>query len=732
MNEENSQEKIAKVKELRANYKESHNISDLNKAYKECQEANDQGINVSWYFPWVMYDYLKIMVDEDIRKYFHTLDVIHEKGFFTSSNVPLAVQKNFVPAVQNNICQVAWRLNENQDYANLFALYERGIKYFADLDDSMIAREDLFHREKSKFYGKEGFVEAMINTLFTSKELPTNETEFNKIAVRFRKADEYFVKQQIPYYYFLATKIVRSLSSMSWTYYKEANEKLLNICAEAYVSTAVSIPEDTEVRNIVLPFMQKYPNKDESYCNNNPQNFARVIDLLDFSKLSKEDYEKYQSENGKKYPSFVEKLLHNYLKAKSRLHLSGQQVQKIQAKLGPILEKHSAYTWPMYFYCQLLIQGSQYDNARKVGIKLVRDNLANPNTWGILAATYPDNFMLRMACLYQACKRGSMSQKVRTAFIDGLLEIKQTEYYPIIKREVNHLKGKKQVQFYQTLPWLNEVHEAGEKETIQQFEDMFTRILYSDAKPSFFYVDWQSDDKYGVVIPNGEEKPFIRLKIRKKLVERKLENSRGYSAILITSDDDPTKAKFVGKISEIQDSEFTKLYLREEQGIFSPVRDFGFLIKDDQSDDEDYYCNEKNVKENKLRSHDQVSFIAKYSFDSRDEEWKWTLDRIQTVKHADPKDFQRIFCGVITIKKNLKERMYGFINDGNDSCYVGDKLLTKAGIEYDSTLDPSSSNFNKGKCPMLKVLAESKYNNRRQEWEWTAVTVQEVKWGSGK
>ena len=52
MNEENTQERISRIKELRDNYKGSNDINELNQAYKECQKADDQGIDVSWQFPW--------------------------------------------------------------------------------------------------------------------------------------------------------------------------------------------------------------------------------------------------------------------------------------------------------------------------------------------------------------------------------------------------------------------------------------------------------------------------------------------------------------------------------------------------------------------------------------------------------------------------------------------------------------------------------------------------------
>lgn len=109
MNGDSTQEIINQIKELRSVYQESDDINKLNLAYNECQKADDQGIDVSWYFPWIMYDYLKRTANENIKGYLHTLDVIQNKGFFTNGSIPLTVQKTFVVAVQ--IIFVGWRGN---------------------------------------------------------------------------------------------------------------------------------------------------------------------------------------------------------------------------------------------------------------------------------------------------------------------------------------------------------------------------------------------------------------------------------------------------------------------------------------------------------------------------------------------------------------------------------------------------------------------------------------------
>lgn len=713
MNGDNTQEIINQIKELRSSYQESDDINKLNLAYNECQKADDQGIDVSWYFPWIMYDYLKRTANENIKGYLHTLDVIQNKGFFTNGSIPLTVQKTFVVAVQNNICRMAWKLKEERNFTTLFALYDRGIKYFSKFDESLVEDNELFHRDKSKFYGKEGFFEALLSTLFTSKEIPKNEEELNQLINRFKQVNEYFDNNQIPYYHVLVAKIVRTIMSLAWDYYKLENEKLLNRCAIAYSELNVKIPLDINNANVVLPFIQKYKGKDNKYSDNHPENFIKVIDLLDFNRFSTEDYEKYQAKDGKRYPGLVERILISYLRTECKNNNSLQQVNKIIEKVRPILKQHNDYTWPNYFYCQVLLQGKSYEEAREVGLFLVKNNLANPNMWGLLAATYGDNFMVRMACLYQACIHGTMSQKVRKNFIDGLIAIQNPDYYPIIKREILQLKNKEQAQQYKELSWFDNVQKAGKDDSIQQFDAIIHKILYPDAKPCCFYVDWQNDHDYWVGIPNADGTKFTRKKIRKKLVNKKLKNAHAYSAILICYDDDKNKVKFVGNVNEVEDAEFEKLYMKEDSGTFSAVRDFGFIIKDDQALDEDYFCNSKIVKENNLQNYDTIKFLAKYSFDKKQDEWKWELYKIQKSEHANPVEFQRTFQGPVTIKKNKAGHIFGFVNSGEDSCYVPEKLLTKAGIKDDSVNS-------------LKILARKKYNGRDQKWEWSAVAVQEI------
>lgn len=713
MNEDSTQEIINRIKQLRSSYQESEDINKLNLAYSECQKADDQGIDVSWYFPWIMYDYLKRTANENIKGYLHTLDVIQNKGFFTNGSIPLTVQKTFIVAVQNNICGMAWKLKEERDFTTLFALYDRGIKYFSNFDENLIENTELFHRDKSQYYGKKGFFEALLNTLFASKEIPKNEEELNQLINRFKQVNEYFDKNQIPYYHFLVAKIIRTIMFLAWNYYKLENEQLLNQCAIAYSELNVKFPLDINNANVVLPFIQKYKGKDNKYSDSHPENFIMVVDLLDFDRFSTEDYEKYQGEDGKKYPGLVERVLISYLKAESKSAHSPQQMNKIIEKVRPILKQHNDYIWPSYFYCQILLQDGIYEEAREVGLSLVRNNLANPNMWGLLAITYRDNFIVRMACLYQACIRGTMVQKIRKHFIDGLIAMQDPAYYSIIKREVLRLNNKEQAQQYKNLSWFNNVQEASEDDKIQQFDAVIPKILYPEAKPCRFYVDWQNDHDYWIGIPNADEAQFIRKKIRKKLVDKILKNGYAYSAILISYDDDLSKVKFVGNVNEVKDAEFKKLYMKEDSGTFSAVHDFGFIVKDDQALDEDYFCNSKIVKENNLQNYDTIKFLAKYSFDKKQDEWKWELYKIQKIEHANPVEFQRTFQGPVTIKKNKAGHIFGFVNSGENSCYVPEKLLTKAGIKDD--------NVNS-----LKILAEKKYNGRDQKWEWSAVTIQEV------
>ncbi|MBB1070085.1 hypothetical protein H5S40_07965 [Limosilactobacillus sp. RRLNB_1_1] len=728
MNEENTQEKISKIKELRDNYKESNDINELNQAYKECQEADNQGIDVSWQFPWVMYDYLKRLADENIRSYLYTLDVIKNKGFFTNGSIPLTVQKNFIIAVQNNICWVAWKLKEKQDYPNLFALYERGFKYFADFDEHLIENTELFHRNKSKYYGKQGFFEAIINTLVTSEDIPKKQADLDVLISRLQQVDEYFNKKHVPYYYFLVTKITRTISGLTWNYYKSQNEELLNSSVKAYLRLGLNFPEDTKIVNIILPLIQKYHGKDDKYCDNYPGNFTKVIDLLDLGNFSTEDYEKYQSEDGKKYPGLAERTVTSYLKAQSKSYFhTSQQVKEISAKVIPILERHSDYTWAIYFYCQILLQGGFYDNARKIGLQLVKNNIANPNMWGLLATACQGNFTIKMACLYQACTRGTMSQNVRKNFIDGLIAMKDPNYYPIAKREILQLRNKEQVQQYKSFEWFNDTKEASKNDIIPRLDAIVSKLLYPDAEPCRFYVDWQNEHNYWVVIPNAKSKLFVRRKIRKKLVDKKLKTNQGYSAVLISYDDDSTKVKYVGAVSEVRDDEFTKLYIKEDCGVFSAVRDFGFIVKDNQALDEDYFCNSKIVKEKNLRNYDTIKFLAKYSFDKKNEKWKWGYYKILAVNHANPAEFKRTFQGTATIKKNRTGHAFAFVDDGDDSCYVSGDLLTKAGIEFNG--DSSTTDFNSHDQLSLKLLAEKKYNDRRKKWEWRASSIQEVNKG---
>lgn len=98
---EQQEQLINKVKELRAKYKNTNDKKDLDDAYCACQRAYERGVDVSWYYPWIMNDYLKRMLDEEnIRGYFHTLDTIAKKGLLTNGKVPLEVQKKFILVIQ--------------------------------------------------------------------------------------------------------------------------------------------------------------------------------------------------------------------------------------------------------------------------------------------------------------------------------------------------------------------------------------------------------------------------------------------------------------------------------------------------------------------------------------------------------------------------------------------------------------------------------------------------------
>lgn len=305
-----------------------------------------------------------------------------------------------------------------------------------------------------------------------------------------------------------------------------------------------------------------------------------------------------------------------------------------------------------------------------------------------------------------------MSTNVRKTFIDGLISLKDETYYPFAKYEILQLKDKKLAQNYINLPWVKRTKIADRDNLISKRLDIqTTKLLYSHVKPCSFYVDWQSDRNYGVVIPDSERNDFARYRLRKKLIDNNLETDHAYRAVVVVDKDDNTKIKFMGNVTKEDNPEFIQLYLKEKQGVFRAKRDFGFIVNKEFAETEDYFCNPQVVVENNLHNHDKIHFLAKFTFNKKKEQWRWQVKQIESVKKVAPSTYQRKFCGSIIIKENRHGHLFGFVEDKGVSCYVSDKLLNEIGISENNYC---RENYN------ITVLAEKNYNRQHHAWKWTA------------
>lgn len=161
-------------------------------------------------------------------------------------------------------------------------------------------------------------------------------------------------------------------------------------------------------------------------------NWGQLLEFFewwDMDKLTREDYEPFVTEQGRRLMSLAERA---YI-AKSKLLVREKdrvRIEQFLPKLDALMQSHSEMVYPGYYYGKLLIAtGASRDEALRVLVPFARKKSTEFWVWQLLSEVYADEPEAQMACLLRAvhCKtRDSFLVKVRTKLAE--LYIKQEKY----------------------------------------------------------------------------------------------------------------------------------------------------------------------------------------------------------------------------------------------------------------------------------------------------------------
>ena len=389
---------------------------------------------------------------------------------------------------------------------------------------------------------------------------------------------------------------------------------------------------DVEKMNRVFQSIKQFSFKASegySFLLRSSLDFEDWDQLLDFiewwnlDNLLKEDYEKFETENGKKIMSLAERAYLAYSKAILNLD-DKEKIVSFLPKLQNLMEEHPEMVFLGYYCGKMMIalDASQQETIQHV-MPFVREKKMETWVWHMLSEIY-DDADIQLACLLRAshCKAPDFYKgKVRTALASMY---KAKNDLPRAKYQLSKI-----VKCYQEQGW-NLPKEAWEmlrepwvKTTSADESDPIDYIsitdeILVDGLPESFAVVTYVDNKRGrmSVVYGYKKQDMVRLPeeregIRKGTVMKIRYSENGEGKIKISQ----------AAIVQTLPAEMQR-YCKKMSGVVR--KNIGNVFAFLHTNVTDVFIAPDFVKKYNIQDKDQLNIVAVYDLNRKKEEWSWT------------------------------------------------------------------------------------------------------------
>ena len=247
------------------------------------------------------------------------------------------------------------------------------------------------------------------------------------------------------------------------------------------------------------------------------EGWKRLADFLEWWQLDHfmpEDYQPFQSENGKRLMALAER---GYV-AMARELVKGADKEKMRAfipKMETLMDEYPDMLYPGYFCGKMLITlGTTPDEALQKVIPFAKKKVSEFWVWQLLAEIFADNDKERqMACLLRAshCRtQEAFLGKLRIRLADNYIhqgDYNRARHHIDIVARTYLSHGWRlpfEVQCWVREPWIQQAKaDASDPIDWQGITDV---LLFADAKEAIAVVTYVDPQKHRAVIVYGEKK----------------------------------------------------------------------------------------------------------------------------------------------------------------------------------------------------------------------------------
>ena len=493
----------------------------------------------------------------------------------------------------------------------------------------------------------------------------------------------------------LFENIVKNIRFLGWELIKQNRVKELYTLFLG-VSNLFGDKDFFEASTILQMFLRDF-EKDKP-------KLIQLVDWFGFKRFSYGDYHEKVYE-GKTQPSLVEKTINEYLKALVQKNSDGsllgveEQIEFAISQAKTLLEKYD-YKWTPYQLSKLFIEIGRLEEGKEIFLPFAQKNSKQAYIWDHLAEFYKGiSNDLYYACIFKALtlpNKIEFTLNLRRKALEYFVNI--SEDYPAAKYEIQlihnckaeHGWGLDEFVAEQTQQlWFGQTIASKSNASIyQKLSQKAEDLLYGDLTPEDFYVEWKSEEKNLIGIATSEK----RMTLKDKNVVKELQVGKIYCAKFITQG----IPRMIGEYTVSENEGFKQRYVREINGVFERVKEFGF-IRDGFIE---AFVKPDMVLEYQLENLWEVRGILYRKYNSRKNRWLWEMGEILGTEKPQRENYKREFSGEIEVTRSG----FGFV----EGCFVPADLVSKYDVD----------DFD-----IVKVKAEKSWDRKKKQWSWKAIEI---------
>ncbi len=452
----------------------------------------------------------------------------------------------------------------------------------------------------------------------------------------------------------------------------------------------------------------------ELFCDNlNNCNLFLLFDVIGLEWFDSNDYKPrgFVNNNGDKInmAPFAEKILNNYAKKlieSDKDFTLQERINVLLPKLKSVISKFPEYEWLPYYRIKLLVKIDNKETALLEATDFARKKGNVAWIWGILCDLVKEEDVFNSLCAGILCNASAetkvgLQRKVLPYLIekdmygeakyvlDELIKTYTIKDW-VVSHEISEMKSSTWYIDNKTLhnldalqPYASEAYKLIYK-TMPYTDALITHINESKGIINFIY-------KFGRISKEG----FFYA----DMTESKT-NLEVYSPVKIQMTPD-NKYENLFRVYSVEkgDKEIEDKFVKNFSGIFTKVKDFGFI----NGECGEIYINSSLVEKNNLVQFCTVTGRVLEKWDKSKRQIVSQVISIENVVEPNADDIEKVFCDEIEIT----DRGFGFI----DSCFVPEPLISNNEIK---------------KYDRVEAKARKSWNVKKGEWSWTAYEILSV------